>query len=71
MTSFDDLQKKLSTMTMEELLREIMNHAQNMRGFIVSSHSGASTEAYFDAKASYGCIESCFNELLNRINPRA
>ena len=71
MASLDELQKQQRTMTMEELLRELMSHAQDMRGFIVSYHSGASTEEYFDAKESYGCVESCFNELLNRINPKA
>lgn len=71
MMSLDDLQQRLPTMTMEELLREIMTHAQNMRGFMVSHNAGASTEEYFDAKQSFGGVESCVNEMLNRINPRA
>lgn len=71
MASLDELLKQQKTMTMEELLRELMSHAQNMRGFIVAHHSDASTEEYFDAKESFGCVESCFNELLSRINPKA
>lgn len=71
MMSLDELREKLPTMTMEELLRELMNHAQNMRGFIVSHANNAPTEAYFDAKEAFGGVESCANELLNRINPQA
>jgi hypothetical protein len=69
--SLDDLHQKLPTMTMEELLQELMNHAQHMRGFIVSHANNAPSEAYFDAKEAFGGVESCANELLQRINPRA
>jgi len=71
MTRLDELQQRQKAMTMEELLREMMSHAQNMRSFIVVHHPEASTEEYLEAKESFGCVESCYNELMSRMNPKA